>query len=156
MKSNLILTLAIALILQGCSTIRETTEGNLLSRTMGEIPELNFSMPEFSLPKIPGIYRADTHQGNIVEQEMVNRLKPGMSRRQVRYIMGSPLIVDTFHQERWDYFHSRKIDGKIQDRQRITLFFDDGKLVRIEGDLMPAVAERPTASVEIGELEVIQ
>ena len=136
--------------------MRESTEGNLLSRTMEEIPELNFSIPEFSLPTIPGIYRADVHQGNIVNQEMMDKLKPGMNRRQVRYIMGSPLIIDTFHQERWDYYYSKKSNGEIQERQRVTLFFDDEKLARIEGNMMPAVSNRPTANVEIGDLEVIQ
>lgn len=156
MKSNLILALLLAATLQGCSTTRETTEGNLLSRTIGDIPEMQFSMPEVSLPTIPGIYRADIHQGNIVEQKIVDQLKPGMNMRQVRYIMGSPLIVDTFHQQRWDYYASKKSEGKMVEKQRITLFFDQGKLVRIEGDLMPAVADNPEVSVEIGDLEVLQ
>ncbi len=156
MKSNLILALLLATLLQGCSTTRETTEGNLLSRTIGEIPEMQLSMPDLTLPSIPGIYRADIHQGNIVEQKMVDQLKPGMEMRQVRYIMGSPLIVDTFHQQRWDYYSSRKSEGEMVEKERITLFFDQGKLTRIEGDLMPATAPKPEVSVEIGDLEVLK
>lgn len=148
------------LTISGCSTTKDTTADNLLGKTMGEIKLLNFSIPEFSIPDLPGvsIYRADIHQGNIVEQNMVNQLKPGMNKRQVRYVMGSPLIIDPFHQERWDYFYSKKSDGKLEKQQRITLFFEQNKLVRTEGDLMPTVATKPdsapSASVEIGDLEV--
>ncbi len=162
MKSNLIPALLLALTTSGCSTTKDTTADNLLGKTMGEIELLNFSVPEFSIPEIPGvsIYRADIYQGNIVKQDMVDQLKPGMNKRQVRYVMGSPLIIDPFHQERWDYFYSKKSDGKLEQQQRITLFFGQNKLVRIEGDLMPTVAikpqESPSASVEIGDLEVTQ
>ncbi len=156
MKSNLIIALLLMVLLQGCSTTRDTTEGNLLSRTLGDIPEMQLSMPEVTLPSMPGIYRADIHQGNIVEQKMVEQLRPGMSKRQVRYIMGSPLIVDTLHQQRWDYYSSRKSEGKMVEKQRITLFFEQEKLIRIEGDLMPAVTRKREATVEIGDMEVVQ
>lgn len=99
------------------------------------MPDL--SMPEISMPAVPGIYRADIHQGNIIEQEMIDQLKPGMNKRQVRHIMGSPLLIDTFHQERWDYFYSLKQDGELQEQKRISLFFEGEKLARLEGDLMP-------------------
>lgn len=112
------------------------------------MPDLsNLSMPDLS---VPGIYRADIHQGNIVEQEMVNQLKPGMNKRQVRYIMGSPLIIDTFHQERWDYFYSIKKGGELKDQHRIALFFEQEKLIKIEGDLIPQ--QQPAATVEVGEV----
>lgn len=160
MKSNLIPALILMLTISGCSTTKDTTADNLLGKTMGEIEMLNFSIPKFSVPDVPGvsIYRADIHQGNIIKQEMVDQLTPGMNKRQVRYIMGSPLIIDPFHQERWDYFHSKKSDGKLDAQQRITLFFEQNKLVRIEGDMMPATVAKPddapSASVEVGDLEV--
>ena len=53
----------------------------------------------------PGVYKIDVEQGNIVDQEMADQLKPGMSRRQVRFILGTPLVEDTFNQDRWDYLY---------------------------------------------------
>ncbi len=131
------LIIASLVLIQGCSTTKESTDGNILGRAVDDISIMQFSIPNFELPKMPGIYRADIVQGNIVEQEMIDQLKPGMSKRQVRFVMGSPLIIDPFHQERWDYFYSKKSDGKLQDRQRITLFFKDDKLNRIDGDKIP-------------------
>ncbi len=106
-----------------------------LSEKMPDMPEL--SLPEISMPSMPSIYRADIHQGNIIEQEKINQLKPGMNKRQVRHIMGTPLLIDTFHQERWDYFYSLKQDGEMQDQKRVSLFFEGNQLVRLEGDLIP-------------------
>ena len=57
------------------------------------------------------IYKLDVQQGNVVTQEAVNQLKPGMNKRQVRYIMGSPLLVDVFHQTRWDYVYTNQPGG---------------------------------------------
>ena len=51
----------------------------------------------------PGVYRINVEQGNVVTEEMVDQLRPGLNRRQVRYIMGTPLIEDSFHEDRWDY-----------------------------------------------------
>ncbi len=130
-------------LLSGCTTLDE------------KLPELSMpeiSMPDLSLPElsVPGIYRADIHQGNIIGQKMVDQLKPGMSKRQVRYIMGSPLINDPLHQERWDYFYSIKKDGELEEQHRIALFFEQEKLVKIEGDLIPQ--QQPAATVEVGEV----
>ena len=51
----------------------------------------------------PGVYRINVEQGNVVNEEMVEKLRPGLNKRQVRYIMGTPLIEDSFHADRWDY-----------------------------------------------------
>ena len=100
----------------------------------------------------PGVYRIDIAQGNIVTQEMIDQLKPGMTKRQVRFIMGSPLIVDNFEPERWDYFHSMKRRGEPETREHVSLFFENDKLVRFSGDYAPssgtreAPAEPPAAA----------
>jgi len=54
----------------------------------------------------PGVYKIDIQQGNVVTQDMIDQLRPGMTRRQVRFIMGNPLLTDTFHADRWDYLYS--------------------------------------------------
>jgi len=92
----------------------------------------------------PGVYRIDIPQGNIDNQQMVDKLQPGMTTRQVRFVMGTPLIVDTFEPERWDYLRSIDKRGKGREQERVSLYFQGDLLVRIEGDLAPAAA--PTAA----------
>ncbi len=83
------------------------------------------------------IYKLDVQQGNVVTQEAVNQLKPGMNKRQVRYIMGSPLLVDVFHQTRWDYVYTNQPGGEMRQQRKISLFFEADVLKGIEGDFKP-------------------
>ena len=95
----------------------------------------------FSLPKIPGIeaHRMEIQQGNYVTQEMIAKLQPGMTRDQVRFVLGTPLVADAFHEDRWDYmFRRQRANSKEIEQRRIVIFFDDGRLSRIEGDVTPA------------------
>ncbi len=86
----------------------------------------------------PGVYKIDVAQGNVVTQDMVNKLRPGMTESQVRFIMGSPLITDTFHEGRWDYLYTNKSgkDGSYT-KERVTLYFNEGKLSTLKGDFRP-------------------
>lgn len=86
----------------------------------------------------PGVYKFDIPQGNVVTQEMVDQLRPGMTHSQVRFVMGTPLVTDTFHDGRWDYIYQKKsgTDGSIV-RDRISLFFTGGKLSSLSGDFRP-------------------
>jgi outer membrane protein assembly factor BamE len=93
-----------------------------------------------STSKIPGVYRPDIQQGNVVTQEMVDKLRPGMTRQQVQYIMGTPLLVDVFHQNRWDYLYSMEPGGGERQQERISIYFEDNRLVRIAGDFRPMPA----------------
>ena len=91
-----------------------------------------------SPPRIPGVtpYRMEIQQGNFVNQEMVARLEPGMSKEQVRGILGTPLLADIFHADRWDYLYSRETqDGKREER-RLVVYFQDGRLSRLDGDVV--------------------
>lgn len=81
-------------------------------------------------------YRIDIRQGNYVDQDMVAQLKRGMTQEQVRFVLGSPLVVDVFRKDRWDYVY-RYRHGSAQAEQRaIAVFFVDGRLDRIEGDVV--------------------
>ena len=80
----------------------------------------------------PGVYRIDIQQGNIIEDEMVEQLEPGMNKSQVRYVMGSPMVTDTFHQDRWDYFYSLKLGSGASVSKRLTLTFNGDLLETIE------------------------
>ncbi len=87
--------------------------------------------------KFPGVYRIPVQQGNIIDQEKVDQLKIGMTKRQVQFVMGSPLINDVFNQDRWDYVYQlRRADRTLRDR-RFTLYFENDALVRYEGDYEP-------------------
>lgn len=91
--------------------------------------------------EFPWVYRIDIDQGNIITQEMVNQLKPGMTRDQVKYVMGSPLIVDSFHPDRWDYLYTMlKRDGK-RTREQLSVYFKEDVLVSLSGDFLPAAAQ---------------
>jgi outer membrane protein assembly factor BamE len=86
-------------------------------------------------------HRIEIQQGNFVSQEMVAQLKLGMTKEQVRFIMGTPLITDSFHGDRWDYvFRRQKANSRELEQSNLAVFFEDGKLKRIEGDNAPAAA----------------
>jgi len=77
-------------------------------------------------------YQIDIQQGNEVTQAMLDQLKPGMTPSQVRFVMGTPLVVDPFHADRWDYVLRVEKAGRLIDRRRVTVVFRDGVLQGIE------------------------
>lgn len=83
----------------------------------------------------PGVYKIDVEQGNIVTPEMVAQLKPSMSRRQVRFILGTPLLEDPFDQSRWDYPYVKRNGQKILSESKLTVYFDGDSLMRFDTDL---------------------
>ncbi len=86
--------------------------------------------------KIPFVYRIDIQQGNLVEQDMIQKLEPGMDKKQVRFVLGTPLITDPFHDNRWDYIYSMEPGGGERSQRRITVYFDENeKLAYIDGDI---------------------
>lgn len=89
------------------------------------------------LNNLPGVYTLDIEQGNMIDQSMVDQLKPNMSKRQVLYIMGSPMLSDNFHDKRWDYIYSKQASGEDRVQKRISLFFNGDSLASIQGDFRP-------------------
>lgn len=87
-----------------------------------------------------GPHRIDVQQGNALDQENVARLKTGLSRSQVRFLLGTPLVVDPFRNDRWDYVYVFYKGGKLAEQRRLSLFFEGDTLTRIEGDLPPQAA----------------
>lgn len=85
----------------------------------------------------PGVYRINVEQGNVVNEEMVEKLRPGLNKRQVRYIMGTPLIEDSFHDDRWDYRYLLRNGTETLAETRLTLWFDGDELARAEGPDAP-------------------
>lgn len=84
-------------------------------------------------------YKIEVEQGNVVTQEMVALLKPGMTKNQVRFVLGTPLITDPFHSDRWDYVYVYKKDARAPAETRhLTVIFKGDTVARVEGDLAPA------------------
>jgi outer membrane protein assembly factor BamE len=89
-------------------------------------------------------YKIDIQQGNYVTQDMVSKLKPGMTRAQVRFALGTPLVVDIFRTDRWDYVYVYQKAGAVTEQRRLAVYFNGDKLDRLEGDVVPArVIEKP-------------
>ncbi|HWA36821.1 MAG TPA: outer membrane protein assembly factor BamE [Burkholderiales bacterium] len=91
------------------------------------------------VPNIPGItpYRMEIQQGNYVTQDMVARLTPGMSKEEVRLALGTPLLTDIFHADRWDYVYWREPQGGgSREQRKLIVHFSDGKLARLDGDVV--------------------
>ncbi|MFA7291547.1 MAG: outer membrane protein assembly factor BamE [Rhodocyclaceae bacterium] len=91
-----------------------------------------------SVPRIVSEYRIDVQQGNVLTQDMVAQLRPGLTRDQVRFLLGTPLLVDMFHADRWDYvYRLQKGATQAVETRRFTVFFDpEGKLYRVAGDVV--------------------
>jgi len=91
------------------------------------------------------IYSPEVQQGNIVNQEMVDKLKPGMTRSQVRFVLGTPLVTDPFHADRWDYVYFYKKSATADpERRRLTVIFEGDALARMEGDVVTDTAATQT------------
>ena len=93
--------------------------------------------------RFPGVYKINVQQGNIITQEMVDQLKPGMTQRQVRFIMGNPLIQDTFNPDRWDYVYTMIPAKGEPTKERLTIFFEGDTLAYMTGDYRPGGSAEP-------------
>lgn len=117
----------------------------------------NVQMPDVASAITP--YRIDIRQGNYITQEMVAQLKPGMTRDQVRFILGTPLVADIFHAERWDYIYSFKPGRGEMQLRRFAVFFEDNKLARVAGDVVgaePGEAEAAASAAASARTRVIE
>lgn len=94
----------------------------------------------------PGVYKLSIPQGNIITQDMVDQLRPGMSKRQVVFVMGTPLVRDPYYQDRWDYIYSFQPGGGQRGQERLSVFFIDDQLVSFEGDFVPSEVADATSN----------
>lgn len=104
-----------------------------------------------SLPTVKP-FKMDIQQGNVVTSKMLLQLKPGMTKSQVRFIMGTPLVVDSFHKDRWDYFYQMRQAGKIVEQRRVILDFEKELLTKVRGDVVP----QGTAGAEASESAAVR
>ena len=95
-------------------------------------------------------FKMDIQQGNVVTSKMLLQLKPGMTKSQVKFIMGTPLVVDSFHSNRWDYFYQMRQAGKIKEQRRVILDFENELLARVRGDVVPEGTAGAATGTEAG------
>ena len=119
-RAGLALTLAIAAALAGCNSIDGAAH-----RVANAVTP----------------YKVDVVQGNFVSKEQVEALQPGMSRQQIRDILGTPLVTSVFHGDRWEYVFTIKRPGEDIQTRKLTVFFQGDLLQRFEGDPMPSETE---------------
>lgn len=116
-----------------------------------------FLMAACSWDWLPFVYRQDIHQGNIISQEMVDQLRPGMSKRQVTYVMGAPLMTDPFHDERWDYVYSNQPGDEPRVQKNITLIFKGDELAALQGDFrpgtLPSIEMKKDATIAVPKID---
>jgi outer membrane protein assembly factor BamE len=109
-----VLALAVALLIGGCSTFR-----------------------------FPGVHRITIQQGNVISQTMIDKLRPGMTRSQVRFILGNPVVDDSLDQTQWDYVYTIQIAGGAVTRRLLVLYFREERLSYFEGDFLPSDSAPP-------------
>jgi outer membrane protein assembly factor BamE len=102
-----------ALLMAGCSTVTDY-------------------FPRFLRP-----YRPDVQQGNVITSDMVDQLRPGMTRDQVKFMLGTPLLHDGFHPDRWDYLYYLRPRVGTPQRRNLVIYFKDNRLERFTSDPMP-------------------
>ena len=93
--------------------------------------------------KLPGVYRVDMQQGNVIEQEMLDKLRPGMDKDQVHFIMGTATIIDPFHNDRWEYLYTFSKGGATREQLHITIYFEDDKLAYLDGSVVEGIRKPP-------------
>lgn len=101
-------------------------------------------------------YRIDVRQGNYVDQAMVSQLRKGMTRDQVRFVLGTPLVVDPFRSDRWDYVYLFQPGRGASERRLISVFFEDDLLVRVEGDVTAAADDAGSAAAPAERGRVVE
>jgi outer membrane protein assembly factor BamE len=101
------------------------------------------SMPQIKVPdlKIPRVYKLSVQQGNVITQEMVDRLDPGMTRNQVEFVMGRPVLEDPFDDDQWVYLYTLEVPDVFIQAFKMVLIFEEDTLVSITGDYVPTTAE---------------
>ncbi len=102
-------------------------------------------------PRLPRVFKLSVQQGNVITQTMVDQLKPGMTRSQVAFIMGEPVIRNSFNEDRWDYIYTLELPGIFDTNQTVSLFFVDDVLGYFTGDLVPSAEQDTPASSEGAE-----
>ena len=135
--NRLTFILLAAIVLTGCSSsLPKAPELPKMPKfSMPELPKMpKLSLPSWAKPKLPSIevYKPTIMQGSVLEMSDVNLLQIGMTKNQVMDLIGSPSIIDPFHQYQWDYINHSSIEGETKIQYRLRLIFDGNILAEID------------------------
>jgi outer membrane protein assembly factor BamE len=137
---------ALAALLAACGSTKDQAG----SFNTGSINPVNWITP----------YKVDVIQGNFVSREQVEQLRPGLTREQVKSVLGTPLVASLFHNDRWDYVFTLQRQGVPRQSYKYAVFFTGDQLVRFEGDAMPSEADfidkLDTRKRKFGKVPVLQ
>jgi len=132
-KVRIYLLISVVLVAAGCSRDEKPFQ-----------PKASAS----ALEQLPFVYKMTVQQGNLVTEEMIDSLEPGMTKSQVRFLLGTPMLTDLFHTDRWDYTYTIRRGHNPMAITRLTLLFENDSLVQVQGDLRPdpdrAARRQPT------------
>lgn len=126
-KLLILVPLLATVVTSGCSTLGDGL------RSLGDVTKI---VPN-ALDKTTLVYKPEIQQGNVVTQEQLNELQPGMTKRQVRFVLGTPMVSDVFHTNRWEYAYTFGVGSRTTEQKHITVYFEQDRLVRIAGDMRP-------------------
>lgn len=107
--------------------------------------------------QFPGVHKIYVQQGHVLNQEMIDDLAVGMTKSQVRFVLGTPLLADAFNDDRWDYYYSlRRGDDQLRQRA-MTVYFEDGKMTHFTGDVEQTAEDKdlPAVPTNTEEGEII-
>jgi outer membrane protein assembly factor BamE len=111
-----------------------------------------FALQACSNLEFPGVYTIPVEQGNVITQEMVDQLKPGMTKSQVEFIMGTALLQSTFNNQRWDYLYSIRRGKQPREQHRLSIFFDgNDQLAYFTGDFQPSTTQMAEQQAPVAE-----
>ena len=131
----LLVTAALAVLVSGCRSADAPP-------VPPDKPGARFSLPKLPKLRIPRVFKISVQQGNVITQQMVDKLEPGMTRRQVIFVLGQPVVSNPFRQDTWDYVYWFKAPDHDPIVNHLTLHFDDDVLTSFTGDLKPSGAPR--------------
>ena len=98
--------------------------------------------------EFPGVHKINIQQGNVITQKMIDKLKPGMTKSQVRFVLGNAIVDDAFNNDRWDYIYSIQISGDKPLVKSMSLYFVDDQLSHFEGDYLPTAEQTKAATTD--------
>ncbi len=88
--------------------------------------------------RFPGVHRITVQQGNVITQQMIDKLRPGMTKSQVRFVLGNPVVDDSLNVERWDYVYTIQLAGGPILKKYLSVFFVENRLSHFQGDYVPS------------------
>ena len=145
MMTRAVLALALTAFVAGCASDPEVPQTAPQPGQQASAEDDSW-WPSLSLFRVPKVHKIVVQQGNVITQQMVDRLKPGMTKAQAQYVLGRPVLDDLFDPNRWVYVYVYQVPDYPEVKQTLTLYFENDALVRFTGDFLPTPAATTAAA----------